>query len=297
MSHTDAPAVLVGVDGSQISNDALDFAADQAAAKGLRLEIMHSFVMPALYAPVLAVPYPPEFTEPGPAVVAILTDAEARALHRHPDLDIDTHLIHTTPAAWLVERSGGAAMVVVGSRGSGGFAGLVLGSVSAQVATHAHCPVVVVRGETQRPSSAPVLVGVDGTENTVAALEFAFAEADRRGAPLRALYVWHSVPDGMIEPSKLARFGLAEAENVSLRILSEALAGFTERYPAVQVTEMLTYDRHPEEILLEESTEAGLVVVGSRGRGEVASLLLGSVSYALIHHADCPVVVVHPTKQ
>ncbi|MGY0234227.1 universal stress protein [Longispora urticae] len=297
MSHTERPAVLVGVDGSQISDDALDFAADQAAAKGLRLEIMHSFVMPTLYAPMMAVPYPPEYTEPGPAVVAILSEAEARALHRHPGLTIDTHLIHTTPAAWLVERSASAAMVVVGSRGAGGFAGLVLGSVSAQVATHAQCPVVVVRGETQRPSTAPVLVGVDGTENTAGALEFAFAEADRRGAPLRALYVWHSVPDDMIEPSKLARFGLAEAEKVSNRVLSEALAGYAEQYPDVRVTQMLSYDRHPAEILLEESTEAGLVVVGSRGRGEVASLLLGSVGYTLIHHADCPVAVVHPVKK
>ncbi|MGY0236778.1 universal stress protein [Longispora urticae] len=297
MKSTDRPAVLVGVDGSSFSDTALDLASDHAAASGLPLEIMHSYVLPSLYGPMMAMPYPVEFTMPPPEVAEVLDTAGTRAQRRHPELHVDTHLIHTTPAAWLVERSAGAALVVVGSRGGGGFASLVLGSVAGQVATHASCPVLVVRGEVNRPSTAPVLVGVDGTESGVAALGFAFAEAERRHAPLRALYVWHTVPESGLSSAALAGFTFAEAEDTSQRVLAEAMAGFAERYPRVDVTRSLSYDRNPAEILLEESTVASVVVVGSRGRGEVASLLLGSVGYTLIHHADCPVVVVHAVKE
>ncbi|MEV6523771.1 universal stress protein [Longispora sp. NPDC051575] len=296
MSNKHRLGVVVGVDGSAFADAALDVAADQAAARGLPLEIMHGFVLPTLNSSLMAVPYPPEFTMPPPEVAETLARAETRVERRHPGLDVDTHLIHTTPAAWLVERSAHAALVVVGSRGTGGFAGLMLGAVSGQVATHAACPVMVVRGETDRPATAPVLVGVDDREHSVAALEFAFAEADRRGAPLRALYVWHTVPEAGTGSGTQPGSTFIEAVETSERVLAEAMAGFAEKYPQVQVTRALSHDRNPAEILLEESALASLVVVGSRGRGEVVSLLLGSVGYTLIHHADCPVVIVHPVK-
>ncbi|WP_018352493.1 universal stress protein [Longispora albida] len=291
MSTNPMSPVIVGVDGSAVSVAALDAAAAQAAGRGLPLEIMLSYVNPALYGPVLAVPYPPEFNEPPVHIVQTLEEARKRAADRYPDLVVTTHLVHTTPAAWLVERSRRAAMVVVGSRGAGGFTGLLLGSVSGQVATHAHCPVMVVRGQAQPPDGAPVLVGVDGTSHSEPALDFAFAEASRRGVPLRAVYVWKTAPRSLPMSDDLVPLGYDQAVEVSERILSESLAGYREKFPDVKVVRLLTHDRNPAEVLLEEATGAAMVIVGSRGRGEIASLLLGSAGYTLIHHAECPVVI------
>ncbi|WP_018352487.1 universal stress protein [Longispora albida] len=295
MSVRHVPPVIVGVDGSPIGNAALDAAADQAAARGVPLEIMHSYPYPPVYGPMPGAPYAYEYGEPPAAVVEILTGAEQRALSRHPALTIATHLIRTSPAGWLVEQSAEAALVVVGARGTGGFSGLLLGAVPGQVATHAACPVMVVRGGAHRPANAPVLVGADGTEHSAAALDFAFAEASRRGVALRVLSVWQADPQ-LLARDEFSPSGDTAAADVAHRVLSESLAGYRERYPDVQVVPFVSYDRYPAEILLEESARAGLVVAGSRGRGELASLLLGSVGYTLIHHADCPVVIARTPK-
>ncbi|WP_018352478.1 universal stress protein [Longispora albida] len=291
MSKRTVSPVIAAVDGSDASLAALDAAASHAASRGRPLEIMHSHTSAALYGAVLGEPYPPEYSDPPVHVVQILTRAEQRARDAHPDLAVETHLIHTAPAAWLVERSRDAALIVVGSRGAGGFTGLLLGSVSSQVATHALCPVMVVRGDSARPSTAPVVAGVDGSEHSQAALDFAFEEASRRQAPLVAVYAWKTAPRDLPMPGRLSVFGFDQAQEISERILAEALAGYGEKYPDVKVTPVLSFDFDPAMLLTDESTEAALVVVGSRGRGEVASLLLGSVGYTLIHHAACPVVI------
>ncbi|GAA1403396.1 hypothetical protein GCM10009639_48190 [Kitasatospora putterlickiae] len=179
----------------------------------------------------------------------------------------------------LARHSREAALVVVGSRGLGRFGALLIGSVAVHLAAHADCPVLIVRG---RPDpDGPVLVAVDGTGVGAEALGFAFAEASARRAPLTALHIAH--------PST----GRPDQEE---RVLAEALAGWREKYPAVEPRSEVV-EAHTRPALLEASREAQLLVVGARGRGGFAGLLLGSTSQAMIQHAHCPVVVVrHPAE-
>jgi nucleotide-binding universal stress UspA family protein len=161
------------------------------------------------------------------------------------------------------------------------------------VATHGRCPVVVIRGGAEDLEGKPVVVGVDGSPASEAAIAFAYDEASRLGVPLIALHTW-------TDTITAAAFAMApyavdwfEVQNEELRLLAERLAGWQEKYPDVQVQRVLTRD-HPARSLIDQAREAQLVVVGSRGRGQVAGLLLGSTSQALLHHAPCPLVIVRP---
>jgi nucleotide-binding universal stress UspA family protein len=157
------------------------------------------------------------------------------------------------------------------------------------VAGHTTCPVAVVRQPPAQPRGE-VVVGVDGSPAGAEAVGFAFAEASFRGAVLRAVHAW-SRPIAGGGP-----FALADAEEMAQderRVLAEALVGWSERYPDVKVTERLEHG-HPVDVLREASTRADLLVVGSRGRGDLAGLLLGSVSHSLLHHAACPLAVTPP---
>jgi nucleotide-binding universal stress UspA family protein len=167
---------------------------------------------------------------------------------------------------------------VVGSRGHGGFAGLLLGSVSLVVAAQAESPVVVVRPAARRGDAAAeggeVLLGVDGRKPNPAATAFAFEQADRRGLRLRALHAWtQPLPD-------------QEA-----RLLSEALAGWAEQYPQVQVVEQVSPDPAGK-ALVTASHQADLLVVGARRRQSVVGMALGAANHTVLHHARCPVAVV-----
>jgi nucleotide-binding universal stress UspA family protein len=185
---------------------------------------------------------------------------------------------------------------VVGNRGHGGFAGMLAGSVATQVAAHARCPVVVVRPGVDSSALAatthPIVIGIDGVERTQPALEFAFEEAASRGVSLTAVHVWAEPPrSGSVEFKPVA-YDYDEAHREATRTLAEALAGYQEKYPDVPVFRETTCGLNPAAVLLRASEEAGLIVVGSRGRGGFSGLLLGSVGQALIHHAHCPVAVV-----
>ena len=190
-------------------------------------------------------------------------------------------------------------MLVVGSRGLGGFTGLLLGSTGIQLATHSVCPVVVVRppddAATAGAEAGRVVVGVDGSPASEAAVAFAFEQAAWRGVGLTAVMAWDmayldvpgrvgSIPEGVLTAGQ-------EAAQASL---GESLAGWREPYPDIDVrarTDMGNAAR----VLLDASPGACLLVMGSRGRGGFGSLLLGSVSHAVLHHAHCPVAVVRPS--
>ncbi|MFD0660599.1 universal stress protein [Thermocatellispora tengchongensis] len=147
----------------------------------------------------------------------------------------------------------------------------------------------MVVGGISTPPRDEVVVGVDGSEAGAAAIGFAFAEASRRGAGLRAVHAWNSLAPG----SGLDPVPAVPQDGAERRLLAEALSGWRERYPDVEVTEQA--DRgHPVDVLRKASAGADLIVVGTRGRGEVAGLLLGSVSHALLHHTECPIAVVPP---
>jgi nucleotide-binding universal stress UspA family protein len=184
-------------------------------------------------------------------------------------------------------------MVVLGDRGLGGFTGLLIGSVAVAVTAHAACPVVVVRGpesDLTAPLPEPVVVGVDGSSTSEAALAFAFEEASLRRVPLVAVHVWR---DLLLDATLAPLLDWDAIESDERQVLAERLAGWSEKYPDVAVRRLVAYDR-PARALVGESGRAQLVVVGSRGRGGLHGMLLGSVSQALLHHAHCPVAVVRP---
>jgi nucleotide-binding universal stress UspA family protein len=151
--------------------------------------------------------------------------------------------------------------------------------------------VVVVRGEeAQQNASLPVVVGVDGSPNSEAALAFAYEEAATRGVPLVAVHILWDLPVEL-DVVRLTEGNIAELDVGE--VLAERLAGWSEKYPDVRVQRLVAHDR-PAQALVEESGRAQLLVVGSRGRGGISGLMLGSVSHAVLHRAHCPVAVVRP---
>ncbi|MEK2494957.1 universal stress protein [Kitasatospora purpeofusca] len=271
--------VLVGVDGSEASLAAVDVAVREARLRGRGLRIVHAFIWPLMHVPLGP-------AQGGPAegglrhqAENVLADARARARALDPRLEITAELVTGEPLTVLAHRSRDSCLVVVGSRGLGRFGALLIGSVAVHLAAHAACPVLIVRG---RPEpDGPVLVAVDGSGVGAEALGFAFAEASARRVPLTALHVAH--------PS-------ASLPGQEERALAEALAGHRDTYPDVELRSELI-EAHARPALIDASRAAQLLVVGARGRGGFAGMLLGSTSQAMIQHADCPVVVVRHEEQ
>jgi nucleotide-binding universal stress UspA family protein len=192
----------------------------------------------------------------------------------------------------LVAESRQAQLVVVGDRGLGGFTGLLLGSVAVGLAAHAASPVAVVRGAAPSPDGQ-VVVGVDGSPTSEAALAAAYEAAAARRVRLVAVHTWW---DFLIDTTLAPLLDWEAIEGDEHVLLAERLAGWAEKYPDVEVRRVVARDK-PAHSLLQQATGAQLVVVGSRGRGGFAGLLLGSVSHSLLHHAPCPVLVVRAKAQ
>ncbi|WP_290859690.1 universal stress protein [Hamadaea sp.] len=284
--------VVVGVDGSPSSLAAVAFAARDAVWRGVPLRLVYAHESPLYgYLPVGMVSYSIAEAEHFQEQVAkLLADTVERIQRQYPALTaVESKEIAGVPAGVLIEESRKAALTVVGSRGVGGFTELLLGSVSAQVAAHAHGPVVVVRppesdvepGPEQPPPSAgpeaPVLVGYDESVAARAALVFAVDEARRRDAPLIVMNA--CVPSEQTDAAKM---------------LANAVAAYAEGGITVQTRVKVT--GNVEKAMVDASADAALTVVGCRGRGGFAGLLLGSVSRALVHHAHHPVAVIHPSE-
>ena len=291
---TVAGAVVAGYDGSPESWTALRIAAWEAERRSRPLNIVHGYFESIPYAAYGWAPYQPVVEDVMVDARAMLADAAKRIAADHPDLSVHTQLSANGGAGTLVWASREASLIVVGSRGEGGFAGLSIGSVAAQTAAHASCPVMVVRGSSQKlsdvPPSGPVLVGIDRSEHDPAALEFAFDEATLRGVPVIGVYVWWYA-SSVGESSD--QYDQAVLDTAARRIVAEAMAEASRRYPGVPVELRPVRAMSPPVALIDESVHAGLIVVGCRGRGGFASLLLGSVSRDLIGHARAPVAVVH----
>ncbi|HWO61060.1 MAG TPA: universal stress protein, partial [Umezawaea sp.] len=210
-----------------------------------------------------------------------------------PDLQPEVRLDQGDPVTVLIAASTSAFEVVVGSRGYGGFTGVMAGSTATALSAHAHSPVVVVRGSAARPG--PIVVGVDGSATSEQALARAFDQADVEGARLVAVHVWHPLPAWIIGIA-LDERDRVEMESEHHRLLSERLAGWQEKHPDVPV-ERVVAQGHVAQRLVDYSDTARLVVVGSRGRDGFAGLLLGSTSQALLHHSPCPVLVVRDEQR
>ncbi|NKZ08048.1 universal stress protein [Actinomadura latina] len=289
MSEQPVTGVLVGYDGSEGSARALEWAAEDARRRGAPLTVLHSWDVRA--GGLAAMPA----IDPRAAAQDILNAGIERAQEVAADLKVRAVLARAPAAARLIEASGTAELIVLGPRGTGGFAGLTLGSVGAQVAAYASCPVVIVRGDPdQGPQQGPgrVVVGMDGSPASRAALALAFAEADAHGLSLRALVAWDPLP-GKELPPLVDEAGLRAAAEARLARL---MAPLRERHPGVEA-EIEVVTGVPRKVLMDAAGEARLLVVGSRGVGGFRGLLLGSVSHALVHHAPVPVAVVHASAE
>jgi nucleotide-binding universal stress UspA family protein len=283
--------VVVGVDGSATALQAVRCAAERANRDGLPLRLVHAYQLP--------LGFPSGVTEEESVLNILRREGsrwlgEARDLATTvvPGLDVDTELAAMPATTGLVRESENASMLVVGNRGHQPVTSVLVGSTALAVASHAHCPVMLVRnGAEGSPVSGPVVVGVDGTEASEAAVAFAFAEASAAGTTLVVLHAYaESVFETAITGDNAPLDWTLQRE-VAEEVLAERLAGWQEKYPDVRVEREIVHDR-PIRALRRRAQTARLVVVGRRGRGGFRDLVLGSTSMQLTHHATCPVAVV-----
>ncbi|HET6743511.1 MAG TPA: universal stress protein [Kribbella sp.] len=287
--------VLVGVDGSASAQAALAWAATEASYRHCPLHIVHTFSWP-----IIADPFGIDLTEPmndsrRATAGWILGEAANQARAAASDIRVTAELFTGAAAPTLLSQAHAAQLVVVGSRGLGGFRGLLLGSVSGTVAAHATCPVIVVhphRDGTAFPVGpvGRVVVGVDGSDVSAAAIRFAFQEAERRRVGITAV---HAAMPTRQHPSRYVPADIVE--QVDQQLFAAAMESERVLVPGIDVETKLVHC-HPAQALIDEADGAELIVVGSRGRAGFAGMLLGSVSQAVLHHAPCPVAVVHPYR-
>ncbi|RZT77770.1 nucleotide-binding universal stress UspA family protein [Micromonospora violae] len=290
-SRSGAP-VVVAVDGSTSALEAVRVAAREAVTRARPLRVVHAFIWPLYDVSLAPAPGAPLHAGLRQQAEQVVAEAVTEAGKVTPDVAVTGAVVDGAATPVLLAEARDAALLVLGSRGLGGFGGLLMGSVAVQVSAHADCPVLVVKGEAR--ADGPVLVGVDGSPRSDQALGFAFDEASLRGTELLAVHAWIiPVPPSDLLPVAYDVEALAAEEE---RMLAEALAGWCERYPDVPVRRRVTYGG-PAKVLVEESAAAQLTVVGARGRGALAGMLLGSVSHAVLHHAHSPVVVVRRRRE
>jgi nucleotide-binding universal stress UspA family protein len=305
MTHSDDPhhpagaTVVVGVDGSRGADVALRWAARFATQRHQGIQLVHGMNLAAVGAgggyAVTIMPMTPTIQENGRAVIA---DAERIVREIAPDLPVTAELTADRASARLIERSADAYAVVLGATGSAGTLAH-LGSTLLEVTAHARGPVIVVRTDSGRDdavrATGPVVVGIDGSPTSEAAIAAAFTEATERRTDLVAVHTWNDQTFGRHARRDEPALAGADLEQAEKAILAERLAGWQEKYPDVTVHREI-YPSDPTAQLQRWSESAQLIVVGSRGRGGFTGLLLGSTTNSLVQHAHCPVMVVHPAR-
>ena len=275
--------LLVGVDGSAGALAAVRWAARVARERRLGLRLVHAL-------PDLPAPYPrtdPTYEQLLEAAGAQGRATLAEARDAASGVDVETVLRAERAADALIAESGDAAMLVLGTPGLRPLGRVLVGSVTVALAAHAQCPVALIRphaGEDEPPADGPVVVGIDGSPVSEAAIAVAFEEASWRGARLIAVHCRHR--DGWWDTG-------TAAEEYERELLAQRLAGWPEKYPDVAVDREVVAGRAAER-LLDFADRAQLLVVGSRGRGGFSGLALGSTSQALMSYALCPVVMARP---
>lgn len=275
--------IVAGYDGSENGILALDWAVEEARVRELPLTVIH--VWDAYLGGPVAVPA----VDLRALAQETLDGGVAHVRETAPGLPVRGLLVQGPAAERLIEAGRSADLIVLGPRGLGGFAGLVLGSVGAQVVAHAACPVVIARGDRgPRTGQDRVVVGVDGSPASRAALAMGFAEAGLHGASVHAVTAWAAPPPGDLPPL-VDEAGMRDAAE---KRLAQLMIPLRELHPGVDVR-ISVVTGPPRDVLLDAAGGARLLVVGSRGLGGFRGLLMGSVSHALVQHAPCPVAVVH----
>lgn len=287
--------LVVGIDGSQESEAALAWALEEAARRDLEVELIYALAVPVVsdaYGMVMTRPDIDELTDYSQK---LLDAAQTSARTAAPEVTVSARLASGPPAAVLIEASKHAEGLVVGTRGLGAISGRLLGSVSVRLAGRSVCPVFIVPPEWREhpvPDGA-VLVGVDGSEHSDAALRLALEEARCRQTGLIVLSAYH-VPwlARPVEPELIAEFEESERW-LAEKTVSESLDRVKGHGYADVAIEQVTIKALPADALVEASRSAVLTVVGSRGRRSLSRAILGSVSRTLMAETRRPVAVVH----
>lgn len=296
--------VLVGIDGSDTGQCALEWAIQEAKSLGWPMRLVGAYSVPNVATTGIDVSYVPMDDESiRDGVRAVVDDALATA--RNEGVEAEGLVEVGDAAGVLVEESKQCGLAVVGSRGKGGFTGRFLGTVSSALPAHAACPTVIVpicwaedaREQTDDDDmdfTGRIVTGIDALGQTNPALWAAAEAAARKRLPLSIVGVMSLMvvgPEWLPAGIDMERY--QEEAKSSLGACVDAVA---ERYPSLDV-EWELFEGSPAEMLIRASHTAKQLVVGSRGRGGFAGLLLGSTSQAVLHHAKCPVMVVRVNKK
>jgi nucleotide-binding universal stress UspA family protein len=273
--------ILVGYDGSPSSERALLWAAREARWRGTVVTVCHAWVREYVPGPSGDEGAPDRAQRTGERCLA-----QGLRFARNVMGPEGAQPLMAAGAAsrLLCEHSADADMVVVGPRGRGGLPGMLLGSVSQQVCAHAPGPVVVVRGHWHPAAEyvpGSVVAGTDGSAAANAAIAFAAEEAVLRAVPLHIVCALADAPGGLGGAGRMQE------------AVDHDIAYLGKQHPELTILRQVTFG-HPRTALLDAAAEAQLIVVGSRGRGGISRMLLGSVAEAIIHHAPCPAGVIHP---
>ncbi|MBB5788828.1 universal stress protein [Jiangella mangrovi] len=292
-SRVSTSVIVVGVDGSPDSGVALDWATAEARGRKADLAIVYGLWMPMTaiaFGDASVLPLAEDVHGYGQLV---LDAARERVTEQAPDLNVTTSLLMRRPDDALLQvADDGAELIVVGSRGLGGVGSLALGSVSTRVAARASCPVVVVPPGSRHLDGA-IVVGVDGSEHSDAALRFALARGRDEQTEVVAVSAYRApfLPLQDVDPETMSVVG-AEERRLALEALHQAVDRARQAIGGPVDVSVRLEEGHPADVLLDLGRDAALLVVGSRGRGPVRSLLLGSISQAVLHQAAGPVAVV-----
>ncbi|MGW0025784.1 universal stress protein [Rhodococcus sp. NPDC003383] len=292
MSTHVTKAVVAGLDGSATATAAARWAAALAARLELPLRLVHALPSEGIFYSESAVLIQSQMYEQLKADgEKLLADVSDLIRAEQPGLTVESYIGPGPATNALLEAADDARVVVVGATGAGAIENFLLGSTVLRVANNAPCPVVVWRGDAENPlpNDKPIVVGVDGSELSRAAVSYAFTLADTLGVPLVAAHSW--IGDAALGTGATATLvdwdAVQEAETA---VFAEALAGKQDEFPDVEVRRVV--ERGPAaKVLLGQLDDAQLVVVGSHGRGQIAAALLGSTSQNLVHNAPCPVLI------
>jgi nucleotide-binding universal stress UspA family protein len=283
--------LVVGVDGSDSSLRAVDWAADEAARHGLPLRVVHASLWERYEGAR------PSFGtgRPSEKIMAenIVASCAERARLRAPELKVSSEIQPEDAVSGLLHAGRASFALVTGSRGRGELAGMLLGSVGLGVAARAACPVVVVRGEEQnrQGSHGRIVVGIGDAGESEAALRFALGEAGTRGCALDTVRAWRRPAHEHVDHPLIADDAVPSHEERASALLTDALDRVARDHPPVDVRRRVI-EGPAHKTLLAASADADLVVVGALRRHGHFGLQLGGVAHTLLHHASCPVAVV-----
>lgn len=293
--------IVAGVDGSPSSTAAAMWAADEAQRRQAGLRLVQAYSVSVGFAGPGGMIPTNIFDDVRQWAKTVLTGLADTVRDAYPDLDIDAQLRHDVPFVALREAGSHALMTVVGTHGTSAIMDSLVGSIPVRLASHGPGPVVVIRADssvTPALNRGPVLVGLDGSADSERALSFAFEEASLRGTPLVALHCWGDRSDSFRLPYPPESRDDAAQEPLLRRVqIAELLSGWSDKYPDVRV-QPVTRDGQPGAEILrycqhgDEADRPAMIVVGSRGHGGFAGLLLGSTSQALIAHSSRPLVII-----